>query len=456
MTSKEDLFKTYQKLDPPVELSIGDDSTIQAVAKGTIQCLAYNGNEWIQLTLDDVYHVPRLGKRNVFSVGGATDRGNTVKLTARTIEFFDKEGKRILVGKRSPRKLWTLQLKGIVQVKRYSERTDMLVWHKRLGHTFRTKLQRIRREDAATGLKVTGDSREIECTDSATGRLVRLACKEATIEKGKPGQHLSVDLCGPMQTESLGGAKYFLVVKDRVTCYRKAYFLKTKEAEKVVQLIENHIRMISKKTGNKVKTLRTDNAMEFVNQEMTAKLSRMRIKHEGTASCTPEENKSIEREKETIIEMARKMIHATSFPPSLWAEMVLTAVYLHNIIPNRKDKLSPFERIFKKKPRMDHLRIIGSKVFVLIPKGQRTQLNKLYWTGRLVGYGGSTRVYRIYDPKTQNVHTCKEIRVLETKQNLFPRTSGVQQSLQLSKKTRGRRRRRNHSKNGKLKTKSIS
>lgn len=413
MTSNRQIFETYDTLEDPISISIADGSKIQAIGVGIVKCMAFEGEEWIETTLHDVHHVPQLGRTNLFSVGRSTDRGNSVKQTSSKIEFFNQEGERILVGERSPGHLWELQLRSIPPARAYSAKADMTVWHKRLGHTSKSKLQKIQKDHAVAGMDVKDDLDSLKCTDCPVGRMTRLPCKEGAVTEGNPGEHLSSDLCGPMLTESLGGARYFLLIKDRVTCYREVYFLKTKDSDEVVTRIDGHIRMIRTQTGNKVKTLRTDNGREFVNQEMEKLLSRMGITHEKTVPYTPEENGSVERDNRTIVEMARTMLHAASLPPSLWAEMVNTAVYLHNRVPNRKETTSPFELMTGKKPRVDHLRVIGSVTFTVIPKSQRTKWEKVSWTGRLVGYGNSTRFYRIFDPKNKQVFVCKDVKVIE-------------------------------------------
>jgi hypothetical protein len=43
-----------------------------------------------------------------------------------------------------------------------------------------------------------------------------------------PGTFFHIDLCGPMNTTSLGGASYFMLCKDNNTCYMVIFFLKTK------------------------------------------------------------------------------------------------------------------------------------------------------------------------------------------------------------------------------------
>jgi hypothetical protein len=149
-------------------------------------------------------------------------------------------------------------------------------------------------------------------------------------------------------------------------------------------------------TGNRAKTLRTDNGTEFVNSDLKTVLRKLGVKHEKTIPYTPEQNGAVERDNRTLVEIGRTLLHATSLPEGLWSEMINTAVYLHNRIPNRKDKISPYEWMTGKKPEIDHLRIIASRTFVSIPKSQRTKWEKTSWMGILVGYGNSRKFYRIY------------------------------------------------------------
>jgi hypothetical protein len=115
--------------------------------------------------------------------------------------------------------------------------------------------------------------------------------------------------------------------------------------------------------------------------------------------------------------------------------MVNTAVYLHNRIPNRKDKCSPYENFYGKKPRVSHLKIIGSTTFVGISRIQRTKWNNVSWIGTLVGYGDSIKFYRVYNPETQAVQLCKDVKIIEnneeeyTKETLNEDSFNIQYSM---------------------------
>jgi len=62
------------------------------------------------------------------------------------------------------------------------------------------------------------------------------------------------------------------------------------------------IHKIKTDTGCKVKVLRTDNGLEFVNKEITSVLQKYEISHQTTVPYTPEQNRKIERENRTIVE----------------------------------------------------------------------------------------------------------------------------------------------------------
>lgn len=127
--------------------------------------------------------------------------------------------------------------------------------------------------------------------------------------------------------------------------------------------------MYKTQTGNRVKSLRTDNGTEFVNLDMEKLLSKLGIIHETTIPYTPEENGSVERDNRTLVEIARTMLHASPLPVT----MLNMAMYLHNRIPNRKEKTSPHETFTGQKPRVDHLKIIGFTAFTMTPKAMRSK-----------------------------------------------------------------------------------
>ena len=75
-----------------------------------------------------------------------------------------------------------------------------------------------------------------------------------------------LDICGPMQTQSFGGSRYFITFTDDYSRYCKIYFLE-KKSEALEKLefkasVENEFEM-------KIKALRADRGGEYLSNEFS-------------------------------------------------------------------------------------------------------------------------------------------------------------------------------------------
>ncbi|KAL0821972.1 hypothetical protein ABMA28_005360 [Loxostege sticticalis] len=141
-----------------------------------------------------------------------------------------------------------------------------------------------------------------------------------------------------------------------------------------------------------------DNGGEFDNEEVRKILNAHGIQQRLTMPYTPEQNGCSERENRTLVEAARTMLHARGeLPQKLWAELINTAAYVLNRTgPTRVMGKVPYELWFNKKPRLTHLRVIGSECYAHIPKQCRKKLCKKAMKGVLIGYENDDG-YRIWN-----------------------------------------------------------
>lgn len=100
------------------------------------------------------------------------------------------------------------------------------------------------------------------------------------------------DICGPFEVTSIGGAKYFLLLKDDYSYHRVVYYLKKKH--EVSKKIEHYINLIEMQTGKKLVTLHKDIGLEFVNRKVGELLERTGIRHEKTCKLYARRNAIIE------------------------------------------------------------------------------------------------------------------------------------------------------------------
>ena len=103
----------------------------------------------------------------------------------------------------------------------------------------------------------------LECSACALGKQHR---NEFPVhqEKRQTGmlELIHTDLCGPMQTRSLGGASYFLTFIDDRSRYTWLYFIRRKGD--VFEYFKEFKTMIEKQTKKCIKILRSDNGGECV------------------------------------------------------------------------------------------------------------------------------------------------------------------------------------------------
>lgn len=126
---------------------------------------------------------------------------------------------------------------------------------------------------------------------------------------------IHIDLCGPMKVNSLGGVKYFFLLKDDCSHFRVVYFLKNKN--EVYDRLENFIEKTENITGIKIKIVRSDNAKELTTTKLKTLLDKKGITHQTSVIYTPEQNGKVEREMRTVVETARTMLLTKNLPKSL-------------------------------------------------------------------------------------------------------------------------------------------
>ena len=95
----------------------------------------------------------------------------------------------------------------------------------------------------------------------------------------------------------------------------------------------------------------------------------MGIVWEPCAPYTQHQNGVSERMIQTILLMARTMLHDVQLDfNELWPEAVRTAVYIRNRSPTSAlPNLTPYEAWYGEKPSLGHIRPFGCPAYSLVP-----------------------------------------------------------------------------------------
>jgi hypothetical protein len=187
-----------------------------------------------------------------------------------------------------------------------------------------------------------------------------------------------------------------------VECHLCTYFLK--ENNQTLQRFKEFRGMV-------------DNGGEFCTQQMESYLKAAGITRQKTNPYTPEQNGLCERFNRTIVERAICRLFEAELDKSFWAEAVNTAVYLKNRSPaSGLGQMTPFERWAGRKPDVSHVRVFGSPAMVHIPKNKRQKWDKKATKYIFVGFPENVKGYRLYNPKTRQVTTSRDVIIMEKNQ----------------------------------------
>lgn len=274
----------------------------------------------------------------------------------------------------------------------------------------------IKLNDMAIGYKVDFKSSISEpCESCIMGKQTRTPfIKRELTRADQLLQLIHSDLCGPMQTPSLGKAVYFLTFTDDFSRFTHIYFLKHKY--EVFDYIKKYKNEVENLKNKKRKYLRTDNGLEFINRKIKELLDDSGIIHQRTCIYTPEQNGLAERKNRTIIEKAKSMMAAANMTNKFWAEAAGTAVYLMNRSPTKVlTNSTPYEEWNGRPPNLSYLKVFGCVVMAQIPKEQRRKLDYNSSKDIFLGYSDITKGYRIFDTKTNKVKISRNVILFENK-----------------------------------------
>jgi hypothetical protein len=282
------------------------------------------------------------------------------------------------------------------------EQDDGVIWHERLGHPGLQAMRQLLKGEYVKGLPKGVEAPEGICEGCQKGKQARKVFPATAKKQETEALALThMDLCGPMQVETFGGARYMMMMVDDATRHKTVFLLKDK-AEAAAN-IKFYQKAMEAALNKQMREIRTDRGGEFVNRELSTYLAEHGIRHNLTAPYSPQQNGVAERANRTIMEAARSMLHARGVDYRLWGEAVRTAAKLRNLMPGKKQGKSPSELFWGEKPNVSYLRVWGCRAFVHTPNDRRKKLDPKSLTCIFVGYEANCKAWRFWHPPTKSL-----------------------------------------------------
>ncbi|GJT97502.1 retrotransposon protein, putative, ty1-copia subclass [Tanacetum coccineum] len=149
-----------------------------------------------------------------------------------------------------------------INKKRKLDLNSSYLWHCRLAHIGKTRMQKLQREGL---LESINDDSYDKCESCISGKMTKKPFNN-NIERATDLLGLiHTDVCGPFRHVSRKGASYFLTFTDDFSRYGYVYLLKHKhEVFETFKVFKSEVEL---QLGKKIKALRSDRGGEYLSQE---------------------------------------------------------------------------------------------------------------------------------------------------------------------------------------------
>lgn len=269
MFGDSQLLKSSTPLNPPQKVYFGDGSFIEATAVGDANIKTKVGSQTFNVSVKKVLLVPAL-KTNFLSLNqimkdgkfSATFEGKKMNIV------HGASGIKVAAAEVSPdNNLYRLVMNSNQSLYSLSSQADLKLWHRRMGHLNGNDLKLALRWKQTDNLEM--------CRSCMEGKMHRNAFPMSTSRAKDVLELVHSDVCGPLNKETFGGARYFVTFIDDKS--RKVWVHTMHRRSEVFELFKEFKAAMENMTCKKIKVLRSDNGGEYSSSAMRDYLKRCGI-----------------------------------------------------------------------------------------------------------------------------------------------------------------------------------
>ena len=371
MCHSKEMFTSLKEIKEPRAIEVANSLKMEIEGQGTVELTALDTKgRRVSVLLNKVLLVPKVSM-NLFSVREATKRGHKVIFSGDGgyIDVRDEPHKIAIVKSGA---LYALDKPQLVKEVAMSSRevANMEVWHQRLGHTGAKVIADL--DKRVTGMRIDKSEKMPKCEICAQEKMAKKPFQPATRRASQYLELVHSDIAGPMRTKTINRNFYYVInfVNDHT---RHVWIYLMRKKSKALDKLKQFIADARGTPGTisydpqpkELGGLRTDNGGEYISGEFNRFCLENKIRREKTIPHTPEQNGVAERCWRTLFDAARAMMKTAGLGHEFWGYAVCTAAYLRNRTTTRglKEKITPHEMVYGRKPDLSNIRIFGCKVY---------------------------------------------------------------------------------------------
>ncbi|CAJ2645214.1 unnamed protein product [Trifolium pratense] len=403
MTGDKQLFSKLTMKEGG-SVGFGGNQKGKIIGTGTV------GNS--SLSINDVWLVDGL-KHNLLSISQFCDNGYVVIFNKESCTVSKQSDNSIIFKGLRKNNVYKVNLSDLNEQKVMCLLTlseEKWIWHKRLGHANWRLISKLSKLDLVRGLPKIKYHSNTLCGSCQKGKITKSSFKPKNIvSTSRPLELLHIDLFGPVNTASINGKKYGLVIVDDYSRWTWVKFLRTKD--EAYDEFSIFCKQIQNEKGYTILKVRSDHGGEFENEPFENFCEKYGILHEFSSPRTPQQNGVVERKNRTLQEMARTMMHETNVAKFLWAEAVNTACYVQNRIYIRSKLNKTAYELFKgRKPDISYFHQFGCTCYILNNKVHLKKFDARGYKGIFIGYSERSKAYRLYISETHTVEESMHVK----------------------------------------------
>ena len=400
-------------------VEMGDKGTANVAGRGDVMIQVLVNGAVSHCKLTNVLHVPNF-EYSLVSVSKMDSRGLCTSFQNGVCTIT--AGEKLIATGSLKNSLYTLNTvrtsPAIIDNANIAKVQPLQLWHERMAHVHKRGITSMVSRKVVRGINDIPSSPSSACDSDSDlcracvlGKAKRAPFQKAT-EYKKASSALELvhsDLCGPMEVPSLGGSRYFITFIDDHSNWVTTYTMQRKsESFDKFKLFQAYAE---RKTGRKIKCLRTDRGGEYLSNAFSSHLGQSGVRRNLTAPYTPQQNGVAERMNRTLIELVRSMLSHKNMGKEFWAEALATAVFVRNRVTSRalpSDK-TPHHMWHGCSPNLAFLRVFGSRCWYKLPNALVKKLDNRSEEAIMIGYAQESKAYKLWDQTKSRIVVSRDV-----------------------------------------------